>query len=48
MSIDPITGQVTYSPGVGFVGEDNFTYTVKDDLGAVSNVAAVNISVVPV
>jgi PKD repeat protein len=37
-------GTVTYTPNAGFVGTDTFTYTVADDLGAVSNIATVSVS----
>ncbi len=36
-SKDPVTGVVTYTPNAGFSGLDNFTYTVKDNIGNVSN-----------
>ncbi len=39
------TGIVTYVPNTGFSGTDTFTYTVKDDLGATSNVATVTVAV---
>lgn len=39
--IDPLTGMATYTPTVGFIGQDGFTYTVSDNEGAVSNVASV-------
>ncbi|MDF3077645.1 MAG: tandem-95 repeat protein [Sphingobacteriaceae bacterium] len=46
LSVDPITGRVTYTPVAGFsAGTDNFTYTVKDDRGQVSNIATVTITV---
>lgn len=38
-------GTVTYTPNSGFAGADSFTYTVKDNQGAVSNVATVSIEV---
>ena len=40
------SGQVIYTPTVGYVGNDSFTYTVKDNYGVVSNVATVSISVI--
>ena len=43
--IDPTTGVVTYTPDIGYVGSDSFTYTVQDDDGAVSNEATVLITV---
>lgn len=45
ISINPITGAVTYTPNAGFYGADNFKYTVKDVSGDVSNVANVSIMV---
>ncbi len=39
-------GLVAYTPIPGFSGIDSFTYTIADDLGAVSNPATVTISVV--
>lgn len=44
--VDPVTGVVTYSPNLGFVGNDSFTYTVQDNFGFVSNVATVGVRVV--
>jgi hypothetical protein len=38
-------GNVTFIPKRGFRGTDTFTYTVKDNLGAVSNVATVRVNV---
>jgi len=38
-------GTVTYTPKRNFRGDDSFTYTVKDDLGATSNVATVTVTV---
>ncbi len=46
VSVNPTTGAVTYTPTSGFIGQDSFNYTVKDNLGAVSNVATVSITVV--
>ncbi|MBC7913363.1 MAG: tandem-95 repeat protein [Pyrinomonadaceae bacterium] len=42
---DALTGIVTYTPAVGYLGPDEFRYTVKDVDGAVSNVAKVQIQV---
>ena len=42
---DPVTGAITYTPNALFVGLDSFTYTVQDNLGAVSNVAIVRVTV---
>ena len=38
-------GTVTYTPIGGFVGTDSYTYTVRDDDNAISNVATVTIEV---
>ena len=43
-AINPGTGAVTYSSAIA--GTDSFTYTVKDNLGTVSNPATVSISVI--
>ena len=40
-------GIVTYTPDAGFEGEDLFEYTVADDQGAVSDPAAVTVTVGP-
>jgi len=44
--VNPVTGMVTYSPNLGFIGNDSFTYAVQDDFGFVSNVATVDVRVV--
>ena len=41
-------GTITYTPNTGFVGEDHFEYTVSDNDGAVSNVATVTITILPI
>lgn len=46
-TIDPNTGNVTYTPTSSYEGEDHFIYRVKDDQGAWSNSATVNIVVMP-
>ncbi len=33
ISINPITGEVTYTPNRDFNGSDSFTYTIKDNTG---------------
>jgi large repetitive protein len=48
ISINTTTGIVTYTPALDYVGDDSFTYTIKDSGGLVSNVATVSISVVNV
>ena len=45
LSVDPSTGIVTYAPKANFFGTDNFTYTVSDLAGNVSNAALVSITV---
>ncbi len=44
-AINTATGAVTYTPNAGFAGTDGFTYTVQDNLGAVSNAALVSVTV---
>jgi ELWxxDGT repeat protein len=43
-SVDSATGRVNYSPAAGHFGRDEFTYTVRDTTGAVSNLAVVAVS----
>jgi len=38
-------GTVRYTPKTNFTGTESFSYTVKDNLGAVSNTATVSVSV---
>lgn len=38
-------GTVLYTPPRAFIGTDTFTYTVKDNVGATSNVATVQVNV---
>jgi len=45
VSVNPTTGEVTYTPIPGFSGQDKFYYTVKDNLGLISNIAEVKIYV---
>ncbi len=40
-------GQVVYAPAAGYAGVDAFQYCVTDNLGSVSNVATVSLSVQP-
>lgn len=47
ISVDPVTGVVTYTSNFGFTGVDVFTYTVNDNDGETSNVATVRINVLP-
>ena len=44
-SINPTTGVITYTPALNYTGPDSFTYKVKDNTGADSNVATVTITV---
>ena len=48
ISINTSTGVVTYTPANDYVGNDFFTYTIKDSGGLLSNVATVTISVINV
>jgi Bacterial Ig domain len=43
VSVNPGTGRISYKARLGFKGTDTFTYTVKDNLGAVSNKAYVQV-----
>ncbi len=45
LSVDAVTGEITYTPNAGFVGADQFTYTVDDNDGNTSNEATVTITV---
>jgi len=45
LSVDLVSGDVTYTAEESFCGEDSFTYTVNDTEGATSNIATVDISV---
>lgn len=44
-SVANADGTVTYTPNAGFSGSDTFSYTIKDNLGAVSNAAKVAVTV---
>lgn len=48
LSYNPATGMVTYTPNLNYFGPDMFTYTVRDNQGAISRVATVNITVTSV
>jgi hypothetical protein len=41
VSVDPVNGEVTYTPSGGFVGTETFTYTVSDNHGLTSPAATV-------
>ncbi|MGE3989836.1 Ig-like domain-containing protein [Pseudorhodoplanes sp.] len=45
VTVDVVTGEITYKPTGNFVGTDSFTYTVKDDDGVISNEATVSLDV---
>ncbi len=47
ISVNPVTGAVTYTPAPDYNGQDSFTYTVKDNDGNPSNSATVNLTVNP-
>jgi hypothetical protein len=44
-SVDAATGRITYTPAAGFAGTDSFTYSVKDNNGAVAGSATVSVVV---
>jgi subtilisin family serine protease/subtilisin-like proprotein convertase family protein len=44
LSVNPQTGQVTYTPNYYFTGTDSFTYLVKDTNGVASRTATVTIN----
>lgn len=44
-AVKNLDNTVAYTPAVGFIGADAFSYTVADNLGAVSNPAAVTVNV---
>ncbi|TVR54394.1 MAG: tandem-95 repeat protein, partial [Puniceicoccaceae bacterium] len=43
--VDPETGRILYTPEADFLGEDSFTYRVRDTAGQLSNLATVTITV---
>ncbi len=45
LTVDPVTGEVTYTPFPGYTGPDSFVYTVKDAKGVESKPATVTITV---
>ena len=45
VSVNPVTGEVTYTPEANYNGPDSFVYTVQDDDGATSNPATVSLTV---
>ncbi|MFQ5648303.1 MAG: tandem-95 repeat protein [bacterium] len=44
-TVSTSTGEITYTPAANFNGQDSFTYTIQDDVGATSNEATVVITV---
>ena len=40
-----ITGEIAYTPALGFIGNDSFSYQVADRAGTLSNVATVTVAV---
>ena len=46
-SVNSMNGSVTYQPASGYSGTDSFQYTVRDGLGAPSNMASVSVRVQP-
>jgi hypothetical protein len=45
LAVDPTTGFLQFTPAFNFIGTDAFTYRVRDNQGALSNVATVTITV---
>jgi len=45
VSVNAVTGAITYTPAASFLGTDSFSYIVQDNLGVVSNVAVVSVTV---
>ena len=43
--VDPVTGEVTYTPAADYFGPDSFTYTVDDVEGEASREATVSVTV---
>ncbi|WP_413698873.1 tandem-95 repeat protein [Psychromonas sp. KJ10-10] len=48
LSVDSITGEVTYTPNANYNGTDNFSYTVQDDNDTTSSPTTVTLNVAPV
>lgn len=44
-SVNNATGQINYQPDPGYFGADQFTYQVADQLGELSNIATVTITI---
>jgi len=47
-TVNAVTGVVTYTPNLNFTGVNTFTYTVADNIGAVSAPATVTVNVASV
>jgi len=45
LTLDSVTGDFTYEPDTGFVGDDSFTYELSDGLGTSTYIATVLIAV---
>ena len=45
VTVNAVTGIVSFTPALNFEGTDTFSYSVKDTLGVVSNVASVRVNV---
>ena len=48
ITVDASSGEITYRPAADFNGSDSFTYVVKDDSDATSNVATVSLTITAV
>ena len=48
LSVDAVTGLVTYTPNANYNGQDSFTYKVADNDGLISDAATVSLTVTPV
>ncbi|MGV3509875.1 MAG: Ig-like domain-containing protein [Sphingobacteriaceae bacterium] len=48
VSLPDAQGNITYTPHLGYVGSDSFTYTIKDNNGTESNIATVTITITSV
>jgi gliding motility-associated-like protein len=47
VTINNTTGAITYIPNPGFLGDDTFSYQLRDAFGLTSNVVDVSVSVTP-
>ncbi|WP_221793391.1 tandem-95 repeat protein [Oceanobacter mangrovi] len=48
VAVDNSTGEITYSPTADYNGSDSFTYVVKDNEDATSNIATVSLTITSV